>query len=459
VLRPAPAAGPFARDFEAYYAAGAVWDRGGDPWSRDIWTVERSVPGVDPRRDELLPFVGPAAALPLFGALAHLPWPAAVRWWTALLAFALLLLVLAALALAHGRGARVVCGALLLGAAAAPATSDLSLGQAALLSAAGIALALWALDRRATVTAAFATLLAGIQPNLALALVSRLRDRTAIVATSVAFVVFAAITLAAGGGPHGLNEYGGILGEHGRAERFDVIQFTPAAIAWSFGARAVAATAIGTLAALAAIVAVVATTVIAKLNPRDGTLLALAALPFAVPFFHEHDFVVELIPLITLAIVARDGARLWAGIAAGLLLVDWLTLAQRGPAQSEVVLQGLAAACAFAALGAGTRLRRVDLAAPLTVLLLAVLAVPLARAYPAPVWPDTLPSSYHAAHSADASTVWAGEQRAAGLLTQVPAWGLLRAIPLAGCVVLAVAVVRSRRSESRYPRRRGSRTA
>ena len=36
VFRPAPTPGPYARDFEAYYAAGAVWDAGGDPWSRDF---------------------------------------------------------------------------------------------------------------------------------------------------------------------------------------------------------------------------------------------------------------------------------------------------------------------------------------------------------------------------------------------------------------------------------------
>jgi len=189
----------------------------------------------------------------------------------------------------------------------------------------------------------------------------------------------------------------------------------------------------------------------ARLGPRDGTLLALAALPFAVPFFHEHDFVVELIPLTILARVARNGDRAWAGVAAGLILVDWLMLAQRVPAQPEVVLAGLAAACAFAALGPGSRLRRSDLAASLTVLLVAAFALPLAHMHPAPVWPDTLPPAFHAPAAADAPAVWAAEQRAAGLLAPVPSWGVLRAIPLAGCLLLGIAIVASRRRSGDGP--------
>jgi hypothetical protein len=447
VFRPPPAHGPFARDFEAYYAAGATWNRGGDPWSRAIWPTEATIPGVDRTRDELLPFVGPAAELPLLGAFARLPYALEVGLWTSLLVVALLFVVAAAFALGSGRGVRLAAAALLLAAAAGPAISALALGQAALISAAGIALALLALERGSVIGAAVASLAAAVQPNLALVLLARLRDRRAFVAFVTACVAFAALTFAAGGGTHGFGNYLRVLSDHGRAERFDLIQFTPAAIAWSLGAPAPAAAVIGIAVSLIAIVAVVATILRAQLGPRDGTLLALAALPFAVPFFHEHDFVVELIPLTILALVARAGGRAWVGVAAGLILVDWLMLAQRVPAQPEVVLAGLAAACAFVALGAGPRLRRSDLAAPLSVLLVAACALPLAHLHPAPVWPDTLPPSFHAPVAADAPAVWAAEQRAAGLLAQVPAWGALRAIPLAGCIVLGVALVRTQRRQ------------
>ena len=440
MFRPPPASGPFARDFEAYYAAGAAWNRGLDPWSRGVWSIERTLPGVSATHEELLPYVGPAAALPLFGLLARWPQPVAVRIWTALLSAALLTLMLASLGLARAGGVRSWCGGLLLVAAAAPATSGLALGQAALLSAGGIAAALLALERRALPAAGTALLCAAIQPNLAAALLARLRDRVALVATALAVAVFAALTLFAGGS-RGIETYARVLREHGAAERFDAIQFTPAAIAWSFGASAQNAAAIGAFAAVAALAAVVAVTLRARLGARDGTLLALAALPFAVPFFHEHDFVVELLPLTILAVVARGRSRAVAAAAAGLILVDWLTLAQRVPAQPEIVLQGLAAACAFAGLGVGARVRRADLAAPLALLFAAALAVPLARAFPAPTWPDALPPGYRAPQNVNAASVWADEQRASGLLARVPAWGVLRTLPLGGCILLGIAIV------------------
>ena len=78
------------------------------------------------------------------------------------------------------------------------------------------------------------------------------------------------------------------------------------------------------------------------------------------------------------------------------------------------------------------------------------IALPLARAYPAPTWPDALSRTYRAAPEASASEVWAEEQRLAGLQRQVPAWGALRAIPLAGCAALALSgalgALRCRRS-------------
>ncbi|HYW53963.1 MAG TPA: glycosyltransferase 87 family protein [Dongiaceae bacterium] len=396
---------------------------------------------MDASRDELLPYVGPAAALPLFGALAKLPQPVAVRIWTALLAAAYAALLVAALALARERRAGALLGALLLGIASAPGTSDIALGQAALIAAAGIACALLAYERRTLAAGALATLLAAIQPNLAVALVARMRDRAALLCAALGALAFAALTLFAGGGIGGFREYLHRLGEHGRAERFDLIQHTPAAIAWAFGAPDSLAAGIGVGCALAAVAITAAVTVRARLGARDGTLLALAALPFAVPFFHEHDFVVELIPLCALAATASGAARALTGVAAALVCVDWLGLAQRPPADAQIVLLGFAAACAFVVMGRGARATRADVAPFAALLALACIAVPLARAHPAPTWPDALPPAYRAPANADASAVWAHEQRAAGLDARDPAWGALRALPLAGCVVLGIAIV------------------
>jgi Glycosyltransferase family 87 len=445
LFKPPPTQGPFGRDFEAYYAAGATWNAGGDPWSRDVWRVERTVDAVDASRDELLPYVGPAAALPLYGALARLPFGVAVRVWTALLLAALAALVLCALALARARGLPAACGAALFAFVSGPGVSDLALGQVALVSAAGIAGALVAYERRALAPGAFATLLAGLQPNLALALLARMRDRAALLAASLGALAFAALTLWAGGGARGFAEYLHRLREHGRAEGLVTIQHTPAAIAYAFGAPEIVATAVGIALALAAAATAAIVTLRARLGARDGALLALAALPFAVPFFHEHDFVVELIPLIVLAVVSQGRARVFAGVAAALICVNWLDLAQRPSAAAQIVALALALSCAFAVLGRGEGVTRADLAPFVAALALACVAVPLARAFPAPVWPDALPTGYRAPAAADASAVWAAEQHAAGLDARQPVWGMLRALPLAGCIVLGAALTATAR--------------
>ena len=444
-FRPAPTQGPFARDFEAYYAAGATWNAGGDPYSRAVWQVERTIDGVDPARDELLPYVGPAAALPLFGALAHLPHAVAVRVWTALLAGALAAVVLAAFALTGVPRRDGILGALVFAIAASPTISDIALGQIALLAAAGIACALVAYAQRTNgatfAGGALATLLAGAQPNVALALIARVRDARAAVPAALGAAAFGALTLAAGGGPGGFAAYLQRLGAHARAERFAAIQHTPAAIAYALGAPVQFATVLGVLVALAAIAVTVVVTVRARLDAQDGTLLALAALPLAIPFFHEHDFIIELIPLLVLALCARGSARVFAGVASILVFVDWFGLAQREGAQVQIIAFGFAVACAFVSLGTAPRILRRDLVPLATLLVLAAIAVPFAQRAPAPVWPDALPDGYRAPTQADASAVWADEQRVAGLDAAVPTWGALRALPLVGCVLIGVAVV------------------
>ena len=451
LLRPTATQGPFARDFEAYYAAGAVWDAGGDPWSRAVWTVERGINGVDAARDELLPYAGPAATLPLFGALARLSHPIAVRIWTALLGLAMLALVLAAFGLARDTRATAVVAALTFAIASGPGTSALALGQIALLSAAGIGCALLAFERGSIAGGALATLAAATQPNLAPALIARLRDRTALFGTGLAVLAFAALTWWAGDGARGVLDYAARLAHHADAERFVAIQHTPAAIAASFGVPGVWASALGDVCALAAIALVVIATIRFRLGPRDGAFLAIAALPLALPFFHEHDFVIALVPLTVLALTARRAARVGAGVAAIMIGVDWFGLAQHPAGGAQIIVLGAVVACAFAALGPGARSTRADLAPFVALALLAAPALLLGHAFLAPIWPDALPAHFHAPAHADASAVWAAEQHAAGLDAQVPAWGALRAIPLAGCVVLALAIILASRTPQASP--------
>ncbi len=396
----------------------------------------------------MLPYVGPATALPLFGALARLPHALAVRVWSGLLAAALGALVVAALLLGGTRRATALVAALVLGIASGPGTSALALGQVALISAAGIACALLAYERRARAAAVVATFVAALQPNLALGLAGRMRDRFAVLCAASAALAFAAVTLLAGDGLAGAARYVQLLGRHGAAERFAAIQYTPAALAWSFGAAEPVAAALGVACSAAAIAAAIAVSVRARLDATAGALVALAALPLVVGFVHEHDFVVELIPLVVLALGARGRARVWSGLATALICVDWFGLAQRPTAGAQIVAMGVAVGCAFIALGRGARVTRADASALVAIVALACLALPLGRAYPAPVWPDALPVAYRAPADADAAAVWADELRAGGLTARQPAWGVLRALPLAGCIVLGVALVAGRRRRS-----------
>jgi hypothetical protein len=438
LFRPPPTAGPFARDFEAYYAAGATWNAGGDPWSRDVWTVERTIPGVDASRDELLPFVGPAASLPLWSLLARLPFDIARSVWTTLLVLALAALALAAAALAHVRltAARAV-STFFFAALTGPVISDIALGQAALVSAAAVALALLALEARSawTIVAAFA---AAIQPNLALPLAVRLTGRRTTLLLAAAAAAFLAVTFVIGGGPAGLTAYIHRLSQHGASERFILIQYNVPAILASFHVPPALAGTAGNACAVLAVAIAAAAAVRLRALPRLAAAIAIAVLPWAVPFFHEHDFVIELIPVIILAASPHARVRALAGVAALCALVDWLGVTQRPHAAAHTVCLAFAVACAFAALPN----RSLRAASPLPPLiacaLLTLIAVPLALAFPATVWPDAL-GAFHAAANLDASAVWAAEQQRAGLDASVPAWGIVRAIPLLGCALLAVA--------------------
>lgn len=458
VFRPPSTPGPLERDFEAYYAAGATMNAGGDPYSRAIWAAERRIPGVSAGRDELLPYVGPAAALPFWSLLARLPYFAALAAWTAILVAALAVLLLAALRLARVPREPWTYGlAAILAFASAPIVSSAALGQTALVAAAGVAGAVVAFRLRWPAGAFGATLLAGLQPNLALALVARLRTRWDLAVAAGAAATFGVVTLWAGGGPGGFLAYLARLGTHGAAERGVTIQHTPAAIAHSFGLAPPAAAVVGAAIAVAAAAAAIIVIVRERLDATTATLLTCAALPLVLPFFHEHDFVLEVLPIVILALRAQGRARAVASVAAVLVLVDWFGFAQRHAAGWQIACLGCAVALSFAGLNPGNTAgdRRPDRWGLAAFAALAAIALPLGLAKPAPTWPDTLPANFRADPAADASAVWAAEQRAAGLTAREPAWGFLRSLPLAGCVVLGAALVADVRRRRRIPTRSG----
>ncbi len=436
--KPPPTGGPPMRDFEAYWSAGVSWDAGHDPYTRAIWEAERRVPAIDVTHDELLPFVGPAAFRPMYAALGAFPWPAALVLWGTLLAGAFLALLASGLAL--GRGAArtpVTLGAVaILGFAFGPIVATFALGQAALPAAAGVA-ATVLLFETVPIAAVGTAFLAALQPNLALALIPLAFSRRGFLVCASAFALFVAATLGFGGGVPGLLAYLHTLAAHGDAERFITIQTTPTAIAYAAGASEATARLVGMFVALAALLAAVIGCIALRRDRVLAVAFACAMLPLVVPFFHEHDLALALLPVLVLAMRARGRTAALAGFATVLAGIDWLGFVQRENAHGQILALGLAVAFAFAALARepDPRVRLGGLGA----VALGALLLPLASLHPAPTWPDAL-GAFHAPTAASAATVWASEQQTSGLAARDYVWSLLRAITLGGTLALAAAI-------------------
>jgi hypothetical protein len=275
--RPHPTPGPPMRDFEAYYAAGTVWNAGGEPYSQTIWNAERGLAGVNGSRYEALPFVGPPALLPFFGSIARLPFTVANTLWRAALLAALAALVFATF---HFCKRPVQAWTLLAfaitAAAFGPITSALALGQLALPAFAFAVLALG--------TPPFG-ILAWLQPNVALALLGQLFGRKSALGYAAGAGAFAALCAIAVQ-PPGLLHYFAVLHAHAQAERFSAIQITPGAIAYGLGGSAAFAAVLSTAIAVAAIAYW-----FVLMRALQGWLERFCAtavlLPFAMPFFHD----------------------------------------------------------------------------------------------------------------------------------------------------------------------------
>jgi hypothetical protein len=433
--RPAATPGPALRDFESYYAAGATWLYHGDPYGREVWRVERTIPGVDATHEELLPFVGPPFGLPLWAAISRLDWGAASGLWSGVLALSIAAIAFGSLRLAKERIDLVDAIAVLAFVAGfGPLTSGVALGQVAVVSCAAIVLTPLVLGSRTAFAATASALVAALQPNLAIVLAARAAGRRAWIAFCFALV------LAAGGSALALSQFGGlahyldVLRVHAGSERFIAIQTTISSVARGFGATPQ----VSGFTALAVAVAVIAIASVQVLSrryaPDDRLALACAALPLALPFAHEHDFTIAFLPTVFLVRRARGAA--WvagtiAGVAAG---VDWLGLAQRPTGAVQTVLLTAAAACACIVLAREPL--RVFHFAPLAVPAAVALATVFATAHPLPTWPDGLPPHFHVPATLGAAEVWRDEQIASGVAGLDPRWALLRLLSLAACALL-----------------------
>lgn len=435
IAKPIATSGPALRDFESYYAAGATWRYHGDAYGREVWRVERTVPGVVAARDEVLPFVGPPFGLPLWGALAQLGWSGASAVWEAILALALGVLALGSLRLAGGRiDAFDVAAVLAFAAGFGPLTSGIALGQVAIVSCAAIVLTPLLLRQRYAFAPAAGALVAALQPNLGIVLAARAYERRAWIAFAFALALAAGGSAVALAGSGGLGHYFEVLQAHSASERFIAIQTTIAAVARGFGAPAGASGALALAVALGAL-GLLAWQFAARPYCADDRLtLACAALPLVLPFAHEHDFTIAFLPVVLAVRRARGAAWVAAAVASMLVAVDWLGLAQRPGGTLETVLLTTGAALGLAALARGP-LRPYHYA-PLLVVAGVLGAAQFVSAHSLPTWPDALPAHFQLPPALGAAGAWQWEQVASGVAGLDPHWALLRALSLAGCALI-----------------------
>jgi hypothetical protein len=433
-FRPVSTPGPFLRDFEAYWSAGSAWNARADPYGRAIWSAERNVAGVDSKHDEFLPFVGPPPALALFSLMARLPYSIAANLWCALLVAAVPALALTVVyAGVRSVPLFVFFTTCALAVGFGPLTSDIALGQMALVaflaaSLVALPLGLW--------TGTGTAFLALAQPNVAFGLGSLLGRNRATASIAFAVVVTYLVGVLVSGWRWPL-DYAVLLMEHAHAERLSVIQMTPAAIVHGLGAPEPVAVAAGIGFAIAALAA--ALLLWRRVGDGFARFAAVSALaPFVATFFHEHDLLVGFAAAVWCALRTRGAIRAFALAATLLVAIDWLGLAQRPTGIAQSALLALAAGCAFTALGEPGEWRGSLVAGGVVALLFAGASL-LAAAHPAPVWPDAL-GTFHAPARISASGLWHDEQLRTGLLNVNPAWALLRMLPLLGCTLLTLCI-------------------
>jgi len=433
--RPAPLSGTALLDFEAYYAAGATWRYHGDPYGRELWRTERTLPGVNERHDEFLPFVGPPFGLPLWAALSRLDWRWASPLWAGLLVLGFGTIALGSLRLANERIDAIDAGAVLAFAAGfGPLTSGVALGQAAIVSCAAIVLTPLALRRRYAFAAAGCALAAALQPNLALVLAARAVGRRAWIAFALALSLVLGGSALAMAGNGGLQHYFEVLRAHAAAERFIAIQTTWAAVARGFGASPSASGALAIAIAVVTLAVLVVQCASRRYTPDDRLGLACAALPLALPFAHEHDFTIAFLPIVLVLRRARGATWVVGAIASAAVAVDWLGLAQRPSGVLETVLLTIGLTTALACL-AREPLRPLHFI-PLVVPACVVVAGVFAAAHPLPTWPGALPLGFHLPPGMAAPEAWRAEQLASGVGGLDARWALLRGLSLVGCALL-----------------------
>ncbi len=162
-------------------------------------------------------------------------------------------------------------------------------------------------------------------------------------------------------------------------------------------------------------------------------------LPFVVPFFHEHDFVLLLLPALYCAIHARGTDARICCVGEHIVrrrLARPGTTAERRAAEHR---------CSQPRARSDSRLlahmRRVAFAG--LIVPLAVIAVSLiARTHPVPIWPDALPAGWHGPRRCERQRAMGTRTTRRRARTQDPVWAFLRLLSLISDALLGFALYR-----------------
>jgi hypothetical protein len=429
-------------DFSAYWAAGGTWLHGGDPYGVGIWNIEQTLPGFNPSRVELLPFVGPPLSLPLWAAFSAIPYVCAVLVWSAVLIGSVAVMIVLSARLAERRiGRGDAASLLLLAVSSGPIVTGISAGQAALPAVAAVVVAVFCAARRRWVSMAIATFIAGLlKPNDALVIIATFGELMALYSVGASAIVSGLANLSITHGFRGIMGYFGVITNQDAAERAFLFQFAPASIAYGFGLALQAAIDFGAVLSALAIVAIVAAIRWTRANLVDAAAIACAIFPFIPPYEHEPDTVIALLP--ALLIVFRARGWTWALGATGtvLLFINPFALTQGWPGTTFAVTMAAIAALQLAALAPPEcrPVRFVPLAVVPLVFFLGLLAPPNRLS----IWPAPPPARVVVMPGASPSAIWNAELAALQLNTQRPWVSLLRLLTLGGCACIGAAMVR-----------------
>jgi hypothetical protein len=321
-----------AHDLQIFWEGGRDALAGRDPYA--------DVPG------EMTPIVNPPTAVPLFEAMAAVPFPWLVPLWKALISLAALGLVpLAFRALAAQseafdepdppdspplRGADVGCLAAAF-AASDSATADIALGQLACLTAVALTAAVWAQGRRRPILAGVCLAVATVKVGTMLPVLLLFHRRSDLRTWAALAVSVAALCLLPGHAielPTRLGEMLSLIREFsGPGQPNDITLQGPQAAsivgfehaAYRLGLRGHGLPAIAQLVVLGGLGAWLAAVVWRRLVPRAAScsLVMLFALVF---LYHRlYDALILALPLayaVSLACSARGRRRLASALAA-----------------------------------------------------------------------------------------------------------------------------------------------